>query len=185
MHNAQDDHVADFAYLVWCPRLLGPAASGARFLRSQTLGRGGTTSPDGVVRPLLAHHPVACPAPLRVDEARRTRRDVHATTPAGRTTTACSSPGARHCRASSCPRQSSLCARVRSLPEIAGPTPERSLDLGSRRVAGGHPVAVRARRLEPTALAAHTRSPGRLVSHPGRIREGDRQRRAAVIAADP
>ena len=183
MHDPRYDNVAALADLVRCPQLLGPGATGPSLLRAQTLRRGCTTSPEGVVRPILTHHALARPAPVGVDEARPARYGVLAKTLTGWTTAPRSAPRAGHRRASARPGQSPLCARFRSLPASADPRPQRSLDLGSRRVAGGHPLAVRARRVERSPVAAHARSPGRLVPHPTRIRQGDCKGRAQVEPA--
>ena len=183
LRHAPDEHVAAFADLVRRPRLLASPAAGPSLLRSQALGRGSTTSAEGLVRPFLTDHAVACPAPLRVDEAWPTRRCVHATTRAGGTGAPRSSPRARHRRAAARHRRRSLWARVRPVPARPDSTSKRALDRGSRFVAGRHSLAVRACRAERRPLAAHARPPGRLVPHPARIRQADSEGRAQIKPA--
>jgi hypothetical protein len=175
MHDGENHHVAAFADRSRCSRLDGPPSAGASLLRPQALSRGNATSAEGLVRPLLAVHPVARPAPLPVGEARPPRRRIHATAHTGRAGTPRSSPCARDRRAAACRRHGSIRARVRSLPAGADPICERALDRGTRRVAGRHSLAVRACRAERRRLAARARSSGRLVPHPARIRETDSQ----------
>ena len=65
MHDPRYDNVAALANVVRCPQLLGPGATGPTLLRAQTLRRGCTTRPEGVVRTILTHHTLARPAPVR------------------------------------------------------------------------------------------------------------------------